>query len=315
MGKLDFSVIDGRHKKDKASSTSRDFGGGQRSFSQKKAFLDLHKISYIETSSGNMNTIIDSAGRETVYMDNGQYQIPNIEIMQACREVIVDVKRYVKKLEASKGDDIIKKFHFPVINTQGVFDDNLYNFVVKGGKQLKLIDARHCYWRIAYNYGIISKRTYDKWKENRDARLVALGNLSKSKSMSLMIDGKKEVKVIKNKHEWVWDFICYKAYEAISSAVKACKNEVFSYNTDGVYLPPKYSQTALKVLRKFGLPSKSTLFQIVGISGHYCVLKDLSQGGFYKQASVGKIDRLREILPTVDYKELRVNDMIRKEDL
>lgn len=94
----------------------------------------------------------------------------NMAIPVLCRQVTMDIRKYELTHARPK-----PKATYPLveINTnaaQGMRVDD--TFVA--------IDMVACYWNIAYKLGYISKSTYERGLHDKEARLIAIGNLNKT---------------------------------------------------------------------------------------------------------------------------------------
>ncbi|MDF0682451.1 MAG: hypothetical protein P0116_15955, partial [Candidatus Nitrosocosmicus sp.] len=181
-------------------------------------------------------------------------------------------------------------------------DEMLAEYVSSGGREVSLVDVDHCYWRILFINNVISEKLYEKYKKNRDARVISVGCLNKRQT----IVKKKgyevlEKQVIENPFNWVWNFVCWTTYKVITKAIEACDDNIFAYQSDGIYMPTKYAPKAMSVIRSFDLECKTIKYQIIGRNSNYVVLAD--EKGKLKRANLGRIRDLMKILPHVDYED------------
>jgi hypothetical protein len=166
--------------------------------------------------------------------------------------------------------------------------DNISNFILRGNRTLSYVDVDHCYWQIVYVHGIINEHIYLKYKDNRDARLVAMGCRFRSKKTEDVkgFGHRPKTVVEKNPLAWVWHFVNWKAWQAMESCRE--KFNVFSYHTDGCYLPDSKAKKCHKLLlEKHKLKSKIEQYKIIGWDAHFLVLKNLATSG----KDAGKIRR------------------------
>ena len=287
MGLLDLSKIDKRYTEKK---NRKSFGGRFDKFNNRIKFLDNNNVPYITIEKGNVKSIIDGNGNEKTYMDKTNYENTSREIIDCCQKVL----NCVKAFEKAHGT-----LHYQKAVTQFTNEMNVYEHVINGNRTVSLVDINHCYWRMLFNSNIITEEVYEEYVDKRDCRLVAVGNLNKVSIITKKVDGKPEKQVLKNKHEWAWHYVVYKTFQAVSGVKELINNNIFSYNTDGIYMPDKYAEIAVEYLDNIGLASKIKRYEIMGISHYYTVLKNLDTKEC-KRANLGKIKMLRNILPNAD---------------
>lgn len=139
-----------------------------------------------------------------------------------------DVNKYLEK----------KIVRLPKRYGQIEFNDDLY---FDEDERITGTDLNHAYWRIAYNLGIISGRTYerglpDKFKE---VRLAALSTLGGKKKYNKIIDGviTENFFIIEGDEELrkVYTLIRYTCYRYMSQVKKMLGKDFICYKTDCIY--------------------------------------------------------------------------------
>src|ERR1035437_5945362 len=219
MGKIDFSIIDGRYKKPKFK---KKFGGKIANCAKRTAFLDKNNIQYTTRRAGNVMVLIDANLNEITYMDKPEYLKSNgKDVLSACKKVAECVDSFTEK-------------HGPIeygnAATQFSNDINIYEHILNGNDTVSLVDINHCYWRLLYNYKIITEAVYNEFKTKRDARIVATGNLNKT-TTAVLSDGKeRSYKKVENQRDWAWHFVVYKTYKAIMAIKEKVNNNITSVN-------------------------------------------------------------------------------------
>lgn len=290
MGKLDFSFIDHRHVK---KDTNFVFGGKLSRCQKKIHFLETNNIPYVIKSCGNVRIIIDANNRQTTYMETNINTKELPEIIKCCNLVSAAVTEFMKKNGALPYGEYVSQF-----SNEG----NISQHLVSGNKRVALVDINHCFWKILHNAKVINDDLYEKYKHTKDSRLVSVGSLNKATTITTKINGVEKKEVFKNPKAWVWKYVSYQSYLAVTSVKDLVNNNIFSYNTDGIYMPEQYAELAAKHLESIGLPSKVVIYDFMGKCNHFSVLKNVKTGK-YKRANLGKLERIN--VPFVDFEELK----------
>ena len=109
------------------------------------------------------------------------------------------------------------------------------------GTKFYYLDAKHCYWRIAFLYGYISENYYKKILENPDLKIyrnMALSCIIAPKSVEYYKDGKL-VNVIQENtdvYQTIYENIRFKAWNLFGKICfeKVGKDKTIGYYTDGI---------------------------------------------------------------------------------
>ncbi len=256
------------------------FAGGAKALSRRLELLKKNNEKFLCTQEGSV-TIIDDGVTKKKYVAR-EITPEGTKIMQCCKEVKKDALLFLEKnlhLEA-----VIR--HHKVHQTNPLY---FQEFLKTNPTEIALVDVDHCYFRIAYLFNVISHKTYEKWKTQRDPRLTALGSFGRIKTADLMV-GKKVMDTgkIKNDLVLVWKFILYKTFKAVSGVCHILGDKYFSYVTDGIYLPIQYAGIAQSAFASFDLPAKIILFSIEQIKPGAIILKNKETGDI-KTVSFGSI--------------------------
>jgi len=114
------------------------------------------------------------------------------------------------------------------------FDPNLFDDVTG-------TDLNHAYWRIAYNLGIISPKTYMKGLDDKfkSVRLAALSTLGSDKKYQIIKEGEitEQLKIIKGDDELkkIYILIRYTCYQYMNQVKKILGKDFLCYKTDAIY--------------------------------------------------------------------------------
>lgn len=102
-------------------------------------------------------------------------------------------------------------------------------------------DLNHAYWRIAFNLGVITDKTYIKGIDDKfkSVRLAALSTLGADKKYQRIIDGKitQETLIIKGEEDLqrVYVLIRLTCYKYMSQVKKLLGKDFLCYKTDAIY--------------------------------------------------------------------------------
>ena len=171
---------------------------------------------------------------------NTKFLFPLVEISDGVwvfRPVMMSARKYIKDKE------IIEKPELPV---------NFKNIsYIETDKSIAAIDIDHAYWRIAYQMGVITKKTYDKGLtiENKGLRLASLANLSSKKEYNIISNGyvtdnKIILKYCPILHR-VYNNIRYTCYEYMMEMAALLKDDFICYKTDCIYYTDTVENTKL----------------------------------------------------------------------
>lgn len=291
MGRLDFSIIDPRIK---PLSERERFGGRDKNLDINLGFLQRMDREYSVTYEG-ASTLIDYKGRKTRYIGSKE-ESRSVDVLQCCKAV---------KMAVTKFQDENGKLYSGKYKQSWQNETLLEEFIISGGREVDLVDIKHCYWRILFINNIISEKLYLKYKGHREARLVAVGCLNKTKTIAKYKGFRLLDKVaIKNKLRWAWNFVGWFTYKAVKKAFKSCDDKVFAYHSDGLYVPSKYSKVASKTLKELDLDCEVVKYTIIGYNAYFTILKD-NKTGELRRANLGKIKDLKEILPYIEMENNR----------
>lgn len=102
-------------------------------------------------------------------------------------------------------------------------------------------DLNHAYWRIAYNLGIISDKTYEKGLNDdfKSVRLAALSTMGSTKKYQIIKNGviTDNYKVIQGDEslQLVYKYIRYTCYNYMTKVKKILGRDFLCYKTDCIY--------------------------------------------------------------------------------
>lgn len=274
------------------------FCGNKKRYNQKIAALKRYNTHYEEVFSGSFVTV-NHGGMSYRYSLLEELNVIDSTSARACADVIRCAKKFMENNRIPNYDKAAFQFNNQKLTAE---------YVLSGKRDVVSVDISHCYWKIAFNTGIIDEKVYERYKDEKIARLVAIGNCNKDTTYQYKDENDEIQNVVKqNDLKWVWEYITYKAYEVINTAFKACRGQMFAYQTDGVYIPPKSLGKVVEVFTKQGFEFKIKDYKISRVSsakslsgdeiqgrGHYIVLVD-SEGN-EKRANLGMSEAIKREL-------------------
>jgi hypothetical protein len=151
--------------------------------------------------------------------------------MWVFRSVLTDVKNYTENRRIKAKDRL------PVNR----WNNNVKNYRGK----ITATDIDHAYWRIAYQFGVISKKTYEKGLLLKDKalRLAALANLASAKEYFIIKDGELTKSTVILKFDpilqKVYNNIRYTCYEHMTVLADLLGDDFICYKTDCIYYKDK----------------------------------------------------------------------------
>jgi hypothetical protein len=140
-----------------------------------------------------------------------------------------DAKRFLQKRP---------NFRIPKRHAQIEYNKDV-NFELFG--KVTGTDLNHAYWRIAYNLGVISDKTYIKGIDDKfkSVRLAALSTLGSDKKYQRISGGKitQETLIIKGEEDLqrVYVLIRLTCYKYMSQVKKMLGKDFLCYKTDAIY--------------------------------------------------------------------------------
>lgn len=125
-----------------------------------------------------------------------------------------------------------------------------------------LIDANHCYWRVAFILGYISKRLYLKYCDDPDyktLRNIALAILNTGIKREYYRHGKKihDIECNISDYRQVYTNIRHYTYNNCGQVRNSIENQCIAYRVDGAYVLPAGLKSAKKVFEKNNLLYKT----------------------------------------------------------
>lgn len=140
-----------------------------------------------------------------------------------------DAKKFIKRRP---------NFRVPKRHAQIEYNKDI-NFEIFG--DVTGTDLNHAYWRIAYNLGIISDKTYIKGIDDKfkSVRLAALSTLGSDKKYQKISGGKitQDTLIIKGEEDLqrVYVLIRLTCYKYMSQVKKMLGKDFLCYKTDAIY--------------------------------------------------------------------------------
>lgn len=200
---------------------------------EKKIFIDGKRVAKLRTR----NTMTPLERDESVKILN----------------VFASVKKSINKYLIQNDFDI------PKIKKK--YDSSFRNHIVykslPDGTEFIYVDAKHCYWRIAYLMGLISPYYYQKILDNPEMKLyrnMALSCIIAPKIVDYIYEGKliNTIKEDTSIYEQVYENIRFTAWNLFGKLAfeKIGKENCIGYFTDGIMVFEKDLRTVKMVLAR-----------------------------------------------------------------
>jgi hypothetical protein len=235
----------------------KNFSGGQRAFEMQMRLLNRLKATYTVESKGS-SMEIHYKDRVMSYVTKSHSKDGHVGVGSVCRLVMNDVDRFL----ASGGD--IPEFEYRT--TTAINNAALNDFLLKGKRDIYLVDIKACYWTIVKNASVISESTYKKYLDDKFYRLISIGNLKKSTRVSSYLKGVQVGQhiITPNKRAWVWDYVVYKSYEIFDEVNQYIDNRTMMFKTDCFFVVESDVEKVQEKLKELGHESSVEKRLVVG---------------------------------------------------
>lgn len=208
---------------------------------QNKKDIDIHKKNLI--NKGMTFSIIDKSGNRSIFVDKK----PMIVMTSKSKEIA----KYFGKKKAGGAIHYIHKdiwsrllqerFELKELKAEYPSQDHNADLFesLPIGTELAYIDINHCYWRVAYLLGYISKRIYDKYKDDAEmklARNIALSTLASTKKKHSYFYGRFNNTTHCDSYHLplMYKNIRYFTYNTLGEIAVSIPDGCVSYRTDGI---------------------------------------------------------------------------------
>jgi hypothetical protein len=202
----------------------------------KSNLIIREKTFNVESKRGDKNIVIN--GKKTAklsrrnsidYLDKNESK----KIVSLFASVKKSINRFLFKNDFSIAE--IEKKYGSVFVNRGLFD------ALPIGTQFRYVDVKHCYWRIAYLKGYITKYYYDKVLEKPDLKLfrnMALACIIANKQVEYFKSGMLVATISEDNslYECVYRNIRHTAWNLFGSLAfeKIGEDNCIGYFTDGI---------------------------------------------------------------------------------
>lgn len=213
-------------------------------------------------------TLTEYNGRKTVVWDKqknfgGMYRNPMTADEMKWMWVFSAVQRCCKTWLAKNGkpNELAEPFNAISRNWNEINK-------LKKGDIFKYTDIDHCFWRIAYLNGYISKVIYEKcllpknhphYEITKNFRNKALACISSVKTRHFFVDGEyvESETEVNDGLVMIYNDIRNKAYSIMDGAKSLMEDGFIMYRVDGIYYHPKHQKKVEKHIRAFNLTCKT----------------------------------------------------------
>jgi hypothetical protein len=221
------------------------YSGYSRTSNNVKAGLVNSKKSFKLVTYGNSHKIVYSNSTYAFFNRSNNKEIPI-----ACKQVLSCAKNYLKKYSRdtlSNNPNATTMFSNRHLLKQALQDQST---------EIVAIDIKACYWNILKNKGILTKKVYNKYLDNKLVRLVAVGNLAKAKHERFYINGKENKDLYirtENKYRIIWDYVVSQVWDVFHKINYALSFNIMFFKTDCFYVLPEYEGAITNYLRSINL--------------------------------------------------------------
>jgi hypothetical protein len=134
---------------------------------------------------------------------------------------------------------------------------DLWDKVPSGGK-FWYVDVNHCYWRLSYLMGYISKKVYEETLKKPEMKLyrnMALACVVAPKWRRYHLNGKEINKITEANDLYgaLYNNVRHTAYNIMGEILKATTNDCYGYRVDGVMITDKHLQTVKDIMDGYNL--------------------------------------------------------------
>jgi hypothetical protein len=280
------------------------FSGGAKSYKHFEKSWKANKKSYKVTKYGSLTEVEIGNNKYKFVIKDGD----DNRLGACCKAVIRDVNEFTEnygKLPSTK-KPVIVRHPLP-----------FQSHIMKGEREVYLVDINSCYWTILRNANIVSERIHQKYVNDKLLRLKAVGNLKKQRVSINYIDGrmvKTTENIEQNPNSWAWDYVIYKAHEAYLKVRKEIGDNVFMFKTDCFYIAKEYVDAVKEVLTKNNFEYSVTKHTVLGMKGSQVAVcnEDGEEKLAHYELTRATISCLQDEQYTIDYeKSVKQNALVK----
>jgi hypothetical protein len=111
------------------------------------------------------------------------------------------------------------------------------------------IDIQACYWNLLHNLGVLSDKTFNKYVDVKNIRLIAVGNLNKRITIINFDENGKQIgNPFSYKHPThvFWDYVVSRSWDLALQAKKDIK--LVAFRTDCFYILPESEKYIINLI-------------------------------------------------------------------
>lgn len=198
-------------------------------------------------------------------IDDKDSTINKNEIINLFAQVAKSVNRYILKNDFNV--EQIENYHTANQTNKKRFSE------LKIGDVFYYIDVNHCFWRISYKMGYISKNLYNnvlKKPELKIYRNMALACIIAPRRRKYFVRGELLIEIAEDKtlYKRIYNNIRFLAYNLMGDMAEYVGNDFIAYKTDGIMVVKNSLETIKEILTENDLFYK--VFECVKIDEkHY----------------------------------------------
>ena len=177
------------------------------------------------------------------------------EILSLLAQVALSAKRYIIKNDFVIPEEI-KQHNSPVFVNRKLFNE------LGDGEVFDYVDINHCYWRIAFLQGVISKNLYEKVLKNKKLKIyrnMALSCLIAPTTKDYYINGKLVLTVTEERSHYriIYDNIRFTSYNLLGEIKNIIGSDfIIAHRTDAILCRPEVTKKVCKIIEQNNMSYK-----------------------------------------------------------
>jgi hypothetical protein len=224
-------------------SEKSDFDAQKETFIKRQKTFHIHKKRGTETMhmSDNMVAMYKSSKRK-------KDKSLNKEIINLIANVAKNVNSFIRKSNCQF--EIEEERHSSTWTNRDLYDE------LDEGEIFYYIDVKHCFWRIAFLKGYISKRMYESILDKphlKTYRNMALACIIAPASREYYVRGRHVITIEEDKtlHRLIYDNIRFTAYNLMGDIAAVIGDAyVIGYRTDGILVLPDMKDEVVSLIEE-----------------------------------------------------------------
>lgn len=246
----------------------------RKDFKVKKELLEQKRKTFRIHKKRGTQMIYMGATTVAISKEKKKSSIKDKNLNKEVVNLIANVSKNVNKFITESGCDVEK---VPENHGSTWTNNEMYECLEEGTK-FYYIDIRHCFWRIAYLKGYISKYMYESILDKphlKTYRNMALACVVAPVEVDYYVNGKCILSIQEDKslHRVVYDNIRFTAYNLMGEITSAIGAEhVVGYRTDGIMVLPDFRDEVIHLILEQDFDCN--VFEVEKIDDYYYRYED-----------------------------------------